>query len=170
MANLPDGRILTFASNEPNDWPNSSADEYTHAAVWDPETGLIRSIPHPSHDMFCAAIVTLENGEIFVMGGRNGTNSPWVSHYDFNADRWVQFDSSDDMNMGRWYPTAVYLGSGEIFIAAGIGGGIHPELWRDGSGWTLLTGIDLTSTILSIGYRDGAGNWPLLQPWLRSVP
>ena len=39
MANLPDGRILTFASNEPGSFPSSVNDEYTHAAVWDYRTG-----------------------------------------------------------------------------------------------------------------------------------
>ncbi|MEZ4331861.1 MAG: DUF1929 domain-containing protein [Myxococcota bacterium] len=162
MANLPDGRVLTFASNEPNAWPSSTNDEYTHAAVWDPETGTIRSVPHPSHDMFCAALVTIESGETFVMGGRNSSLSPWVSYYDFHRDRWVQFDVASDMNRGRWYPTAVYMGTGNIFIAAGIGGGPYPELWTPGAGWTLLSGIDLTDPILSYGNVDGAGVWPLM--------
>lgn len=161
MANLPDGRILTFASNEPNDWPNSIVDEYTHAAVWDPASGDIRSVPHPSHDMFCAAMVTLEDGEVFVMGGRNAADSPWVSYFDFHRDRWVQL--ADDMHEGRWYPTAVHLPSGEVFVAGGLGAGIHPERWTPDEGWSILTGIDLLSSILSVGFVDGGGLWPLLQ-------
>jgi DNA-binding beta-propeller fold protein YncE len=160
IANLPDGRILTFASNEPNSFPGSTQDEYTHAAVWDPETGAIRNVPHPSHDMFCAALVTLESGEPFVMGGRNQGDSPWTSYYDFRNDQWVQIEN---MNRGRWYPTAVYLGNGEIFIAAGVGGGVNPERWSPAGGWTLLSGINLSNTILQYGDRDGSGSWPMLQ-------
>jgi len=160
VANLPDGRVLTFASNEPNRFPGSQNDEYTHAAVWDPQTGELVDVPHPNHDMFCAALVMLESGEPFVMGGRNQEDSPWTSYYDYHNDRWVQIE---DMNRGRWYPTAVYLGNGDIFIAAGVGGGVNPELWSPTSGWKLLTGIDLTDTILQFGERDGSGSWPLLQ-------
>jgi galactose oxidase len=163
MANLPDGRILTYASNEPNAFPGSLQDEYTHAAVWDPETGQLMDVPHPSHDMFCAAMVTLESGETFVMGGRNQGDSPWVSYYDFNNDQWIQFDASSQMNRGRWYASAVYIGTGEVLIAAGVGGGVNPERFTPGGGWTLLTGIDLTTTILEHGTRDGSGSWPLLQ-------
>jgi len=160
IANLPDGRVLTFASNEPNSFPGSQNDEYTHAAVFDPETGRITEIPHPNHDMFCAALVMLESGEPFVMGGRNQGNSPWTSYFDYHNDQWVQIEN---MNRGRWYPTAVYLGNGDVFIAAGVGGGVNPEIWSPDTGWKLLTGIDLSSTILQFGTRDGSGSWPLLQ-------
>lgn len=160
MANLPDGRVLTFSSNEPGRFPASQDDEYTHAAVWDPDTGELLNVPHPNHDMFCAALVMLESGEPLVMGGRNQADSPWTSYYDFHNDQWVQIE---DMNRGRWYPTAVYLGTGEVFIAAGVGGGVNPEIWSPETGWKLLTGIDLSSTILQHGTRDGSGSWPLLQ-------
>ena len=110
--------------------------------------------------MFCAALVMLESGEPFVMGGRNQGDSPWTSYYDFRNDQWVQIEN---MNRGRWYPTAVYLGNGEVFIAAGVGGGVNPERWSPASGWTLLSGINLSSTILQYGDRDGSGSWPMLQ-------
>jgi YVTN family beta-propeller protein len=160
IANLPDGRVLTFSSNEPNSFPGSQNDEYTHASVWDPVTGNIKDVPHPNHDMFCAALVMLESGEPLVMGGRNQGDSPWTSYFDFRTDEWIQIE---DMNRGRWYPTAVYLGTGEVFIAAGVGGGVNPEIWSPDTGWKLLTGIDLSSTILQFGTRDGSGSWPLLQ-------
>ena len=163
MANLPDGRILTFASNERNRFPGSVNDEFTYAAIWNYLTGEIVEVPHPSHDMFCAALVTLEDGRTLVMGGRNQGLSPWVSYYDFNTEQWVQLAASDQMNNGRWYPTAVYLGNGGVFVAGGIGGGVNPELYVPGSGWTLLPGIDLSDTVLKDGLRDGSGLWPLLQ-------
>ena len=48
-ANLPDGRVLTFASNEPTSFPNGP--EYTYAAVWDPVTELTQSVHHDQHDV-----------------------------------------------------------------------------------------------------------------------
>ncbi len=163
MANLPDGRILTFASNEPNAFPGSVNDEFTYAAVWDHVTGEIVEVPHPSHDMFCAALVTLEDGRTFIIGGRNKGQSPWVSYYDFVRDTWVQLDASNNMNRGRWYPTAVAMGDGSVFIAVGDGGGVFPEVWTEDTGWTLLTGVDLSDTMLASGLRDGGGMWPMLQ-------
>ena len=67
------------------------------------------------------------------------------------------------MNRGRWYPTSVALPTGGVFIAVGIGGGAIPELYTPGSGWELLTGINLQESLLDFGLRDGAGLWPLLQ-------
>jgi hypothetical protein len=111
IANLPDGRILTFASNEANSFPGSVQDEYTHAAVWDPKTGTLRNVPHPSHDMFCAALVMLESGEPFVMGGRNQGDSPWTSFYDFRNDQWVQIEN---MNGGAGTRPRFPRGNGEV--------------------------------------------------------
>ncbi len=59
-ANLPDGRILTFASNERTSFP--AGPEFTYAAVWDPVTNQFNEINHTGHDMFCGHIVVLEDG------------------------------------------------------------------------------------------------------------
>lgn len=75
MANLPDGRILTWASNERNRFPGGRP-EFTYAATWDPVTNEFIELPHPSHDMFCASLVMTEDGRVFVTGGRNQGNSP----------------------------------------------------------------------------------------------
>jgi YVTN family beta-propeller protein len=159
MANLPDGRILTFASNEREGFPLDRP-EFTYAATWDPVTGAFADIPHPAHDMFCGSLVMLEDGSVFVSGGRNKALSPWTSVFDFNTDQWIALES---MNRGRWYPTSIALPTGQVFTAVGLGGEQHPEIWTPGVGWQLLTGIDLTAPILQYGLRDGAGLWPLMQ-------
>ena len=56
-AKLPDGRILTFASNQRTTFPAGA--EFTYAATWTPSTGAFVEYNHPSHDMFCGALVTL---------------------------------------------------------------------------------------------------------------
>ena len=47
-ANLPDGRILTFASNQRTSFPRGP--EFTYAAVYNPSTGQITEINHNAHD------------------------------------------------------------------------------------------------------------------------
>ncbi|MEZ4266202.1 MAG: EGF domain-containing protein [Myxococcota bacterium] len=158
MANLPDGRILTWASNERDRFP--AGPEFTYAATWDPTTGVFVELPHPSHDMFCASLVMTEDGKVFITGGRNMSKSPWTTVFDFRDNTWTHLEN---MNRGRWYPTSVALPTGGVFIAVGDGGGQYPELYTPGSGWELLTGIDFSSTLLALGLRDGSGLWPLLQ-------
>lgn len=159
MANLPDGRILTWASNERDAFPGGRP-EFTYAATWDPVTGEFIELPHPSHDMFCAAIVMTADGRVFIAGGRNSGNSPWTSLFDFRDNSWTPLEN---MHRGRFYPTGVALPTGGVFIAVGSGGGQFPELYTPGSGWAFLTGIDLTESLLSFGFRDGTGMWPLMQ-------
>ncbi len=160
MANLPDGRILSYASNERDRFPGNRP-EFTYAAVWDPSDGSFLEIPHPNHDMFCASLVMLEDGSVFITGGRNQADSPWVSIYDYFNNAWVMLEN---MNQGRWYPTSVAMATGQVIIAGGIGGGNHPEIWTPGAGWQLLTGIDINDSIAeNVGLRDGGGLWPLLQ-------
>ena len=159
MANLPDGRVLTFASNERDSFP-SGRPEFTYAGVWDPETNIVTEIPHPSHDMFCASLVMLEDGSVFISGGRNQGDSPWTSLFDFRTDSWIPIEN---MNEGRWYPTSVAMPTGEVAIFGGIGAGQHPEVWTPGSGWVQKTGINLQLPMLQYGLIDGAGLWPLLQ-------
>ena len=159
-ANLPDGRILTWASNRHDAFPGGQP-EYTWAATWDPQTGDFLDIPHPSHDMFCAHQVMLEDGRVFVSGGRNQANSPWTSIFDTNTNEWVPLEN---MNRGRWYPTSVVLPGDKVITAIGTGGGQYPDLYTPGAGWDLLTNIDLNPAILNYPSNQyGERNWwPLL--------
>ncbi len=80
MANLPDGRVLTWSGSERRTWPTT---EQTYSATWDPESGEFIEIFHDGHNMFCAHLSLTENGEVFVNGGRNQLNSPWTSLFDY---------------------------------------------------------------------------------------
>ena len=51
---LPNGKLMTFASNERTAFPGGP--EFTYAAVWDPATGTFIECNNPSHDMFCGGI------------------------------------------------------------------------------------------------------------------
>src|SRR5438876_3314313 len=70
-AALPDGRVLTFASNQRTTFP--AGPEFTYAATWNPATGQFVEYNNPSHDMFCGALVTLPDGRVLVNGRRSTT-------------------------------------------------------------------------------------------------
>lgn len=156
-ANLPDGRILTFASNQRTSFP--SGPEFTYAATWNPATGQFQEINHTSHDMFCGALVMLPDGRVMVAGGRN--NTVRNSTFDWRTNTWAR---NPDMNGGRWYNTAVALQDGQVFTVTGTGTGQNTaERWT-GSSWSLLTGISWTGVISEPGY---ASNW---HPFLSLAP
>ncbi len=140
-ANLPDGRLLTWASNHPDRFPAGFT--YTYAATWDPETGTFQDAAHPSHDLFCGHHVLLEDGRVFSNGGNNVNPT---SVFDHHTNLWTKIQP---MSRSRWYPSTVALGNGEVFTALGTGGGNYPELWDLTQGWRALTGIDLNAPILS---------------------
>lgn len=141
-ANLPDGRILTFASNKPDEFP--SGPEYTYAATWNPQTNTLTDAPNTGHDMFCGHLVMLEDGKVFVNGGRAHVRS--TSVFDYHQNQWQLIDP---MKNGRWYPTTLTLGDGRVMTALGSSGGRYPELWQPDDGWKMLTGIDLQDPVLS---------------------
>ena len=70
---LPDGRLLTFASNQRTTFPVGP--EFTYAATWNPATGAFQEFNNASHDMFCGGIAMLADGRVMVNGGRNEVTS-----------------------------------------------------------------------------------------------
>ena len=154
-ANLPDGRILTFASNQRTGFP--AGPEFTYAATWDPVTNEFVENNHNSHDMFCGHLSMLEDGRVFINGGRNHVKT--TSTFDYRTNTWQNIDQ---MNRGRWYPTTVALPSGSVLTAIGSSGGQYPELWTEGQGWKSLTGASLQTPILSYTQFFESNWWPLL--------
>lgn len=155
-ANLADGRVLTWASNQADNF-QLNGPEYTHASVWDPSDNSFIDVSHPGHDMFCAHQVMLEDGRVFVNGGRS--HSPLTSVFDSETDTWTVMEN---MSFGRWYPTTIALSDGSVLTALGGSGGQYPELWESGLGWKLMTGIDLTAPILSFTSYWEQDWWPYL--------
>lgn len=134
-ANLPDGRLLTFASNQRTTFPVGP--EFTYAATWNPATGAFQEFNHNSHDMFCGGMVMLPDGRVMVNGGRNEVTS--TSVFDWRNNSWTRLQN---MNGGRWYNTSVALSNGNVFTATGSGTGINTtERWAAANGWSLLSGI-----------------------------
>jgi YVTN family beta-propeller protein len=150
-ANLPDGRVLTFASNEREAFP--VAVEFTYAATWDPDTEIFQENNYTGHDMFCGHPVILNDGKILISGGRSTTSLTTI--FDPVQNNWI---ANEPMNDPRWYPTAVALPNDQVFVASGSGGSNSAELWTKGQGWNLLNGINWFS-IAEYGLGYSVTNW-----------
>jgi large repetitive protein len=144
-ATLPDGRVLTFASNQRTTFP--SGPEFTYAATWNPATGQFVEYNHPSHDMFCGALVMLPDGRVLVNGGRNTTVRSSI--FDWRNNTWTR---TPDMNDPRWYNTSVALPNGRVWTVSGSGGSGTAERWDQASGWSRLTGINWNPVTTEPGY------------------
>jgi YVTN family beta-propeller protein len=160
-ANLPDGRILTWSGAERDTWP---APERTYSATWDPGTGTFQELLYQGHNMFCAHIAMMADGRVFVNGGRNQSNSPWTSIFNFQNNQWTA--AANMASGGRWYPTTLELGDGRIFTAIGTATlPRYPEIWNpDTGGWQIKNGIDFDAMVLTqYSGTHGEANWfPLL--------
>ncbi|MEM7111379.1 MAG: PKD domain-containing protein [Chloroflexota bacterium] len=146
-SNLPDGRILAWGANNQFSFNGGN---FTHASVWDPDTGQFLSRNRTGHPMFCAIPTMMEDGRVFINGG--DADSPLTSIYNGDNDTW---SSSDTMSTGRWYPGTVMLPNDTIFTILGKPGGPYPEVWTEQNGWSLLTGANLNNGILNFsGYQS----------------
>ena len=144
-AQLPDGRLLTFSSNQRTTFP--SGPEFTYAAVWNPATGQFTEINNTRHDMFCGGVSMLPDGRVVVNGGRNTT--VLSSIFDYRTNQWTAIPN---MNDPRWYNTSVALTDGSVFTVSGSGGSNTAERWSAASGWQRLTGINWSTVTSRAGY------------------
>ncbi|MDJ0699217.1 MAG: PA14 domain-containing protein, partial [Woeseiaceae bacterium] len=161
-ANLPDGRVLTWSGSERATWPTT---EQTYSGTWDPATGEFVEVFHDGHNMFCAHLAMAEDGRVFVNGGRNQTNSPWTSLFDYTDNSWVQIENMT--SGGRWYPTTIALTDGDMFTAIGTATNQrNPDRWDPNNGWQVQGGIDFNDMVLDDYFLSGTHGeshwWPLL--------
>lgn len=155
MANLPDGRILTYSGSERRSWPTT---EQTYSTIWDPVTDSFTERLHTGHNMFCGTLSMLDDGKVFVNGGRNSSNSPWVTTFDYQTTQWTPMDNM--ASGGRWYATTLTLGDGNVLTSMGSSTNTkNPDLWSPQTGSRVLNGIDF----LGLRTRHDRETWfPLL--------
>jgi YVTN family beta-propeller protein len=144
-ATLPDGRLLTFSSNQRTTFPVGN--EFTFAAVWNPRTGSFTEINNPRHDMFCGGTAMLQDGRVVINGGRNTTRLSSI--FDWRTNQW---SALPNMNDPRWYNTSVALVDSSVFTVSGDGGTNTAERWSQTNGWQRLPGIPWESIVAQPGY------------------
>ncbi|GAB4578210.1 MAG: hypothetical protein Fur0022_09440 [Anaerolineales bacterium] len=127
--------------------------------LWDPATGAVTLATPVSYELFCSGHSFLADGRLLVAGGHisDGIGEEEASLYDPFTDTW---EFLEDMNLGRWYPSNVTLGTGEVLVIAGTyEGGLNtvPQVWTpDINDWRYLT------TAAQGGYPTYADYYPFL--------
>ena len=155
MANLPNGKILSWSGSERRTWPTT---EQTYSATWDPVNDQFDEIFHPSHNMFCAHLSMAENGDVFVNGGRNQLNSPWTSLFSYESNSWTQIENM--ATGGRWYAVTLALPTGEIMTNMGTATNFrNPEKWSPSNSWEVLNGIDYNAMRTTHNGTNGGLRW-----------
>lgn len=143
VANLPDGRLLTWSSKYHDNFGGD--DGFTFTQIFDPNMGidggvLPRTRTDTNHDMFCPGINNMPDGRILATGG---SSSERASIYDPRTEKWTR---ADDMLVARGYQGAVTLSDGSSFTiggswSGGAYGGRTAEVYSDATGWRLLSGL-----------------------------
>ena len=155
---LPNGKVLTWASNDPE---GNRSGEYlvnkTSSAVdlWDPRNDTHTRVDNTSNgqEIFCAGHALNANGQLIVTGGNNGVVpgknfSGANTTFSYNAfqNAWSRLPNMSD---GRWYPTATSLPNGEVITMGGInfaGEDVNkiPEVLQRDNTWRTLATADIS--------------------------
>jgi Domain of unknown function (DUF1929)/IPT/TIG domain len=136
---LPDSTVMIWRSEAPGEdgpW------------VWEPVSGIVRSVSRAGYDVFCSAHTFLPDGRLFVAGGHisNGDGEPKASIFNPVTNTWAR---QPQMNLGRWYPTVTALPNGDVLVVSGtvdqlIGNNTLPQVWELATGtWRDLTSAQL---------------------------
>lgn len=160
-ANLPDGRIATWASwkeftygykGDGTDCPEGASLGYceeTEGFIWNYKTNVFEESDNPTHDMFCAGLAILPDGRVFGGGGGSfnfNDSAPASSQYrtsffDFRNNTWTE-GTDGNMDFAHWYGTAVAMPDSRVFMVGGVSGDYTAEILNrpDNGVWTGLTG------------------------------
>jgi galactose oxidase-like protein/glyoxal oxidase-like protein/fibronectin type III domain protein len=148
---LPNGKVFLFQDdNHPNYNTNGTRlAGYTVAYVWDVSSGVFTQIDNTTKNEFCSGHSLLPDGRLLIAGGHDGqdgfgTRDAFI--FDSSNNTWIQ--TNQPMAQGRWYPSTVTLGNGEVVVVSGAitgGGNNTPEVWQtnSGGGWRLLSNATL---------------------------
>ncbi|MFP4845586.1 discoidin domain-containing protein [Winogradskyella sp. PE311] len=175
MANLPDGRVITWSAK--SKFSFGGADGFTYTQIFDPTIGiegdvLPETLTNTNHDMFCPGINNLADGRIMATGG---SSSGKATIYDPVLGAW---EATDNMNRARGYQGAVTLSDGSVFTIGGSWSGGRgnkdAEIWTDDTGWTVLTGLPkeiLWNANDAVGEITAEGSYRLdNHAWLWAAP
>ena len=122
---LPTGEVVYFSGDQ-HDPGQFAHGLFDHARVFDCQTAAVEPCtPAPSiTDLFCCGHALLADGRILIAGGTLrfdgflGSPASWI----FDPDTRT-FDSTVNMRDGRWYPTLLTLGNGDVLAVSGLNAG-----------------------------------------------
>jgi Domain of unknown function (DUF1929) len=134
-ANLPDGTIATWAAwkettygNKPEETPQFR--NQTAGFVWNPSDGSFLTTNNPTHDMFCAGLSVMSNGDVFVAGGGSLATTTGVdsqhrtSYFNSRTKTWAEVQpvaGKPALGVDHWYGSAVALPDNRVFVVGGAG-------------------------------------------------
>ena len=172
---LPDGRVLTFGSNQLGE-----QGAYKIYDIWDPRTGLhITTTDAIQTDEFCSAeILDPISGDLLITGGdgrplgQTNFGVPDVNIFDYRTGS-LTTSPTGHLNYPRWYGSLISLGGGRFLEIGGEssatqpdaaqthsgGGSAIPELFTPGEGWKALPGA---------ASADIEANWFYPRVWMSS--
>ena len=149
-ARLPDGRVLTFGSNQ-------LVEQVLHKIydIWDPKTGVhLTTTDAIATDEFCSAEILDPITDDLVIAGGDGRPQGNVNKgvvdvntFDYRSGG-LTASPTGHLNFPRWYGSLISLGGGYLLAIGGENSGIPlfpvgtgtPELYTPGQGWTALPG------------------------------
>ena len=153
MLTLPDGKVLSFGTNE-----SGMQGAQFIFDVYDPENDTHYTLPNPlPTDIFCSHMALDPNsGNVLIFGGDarksgpggalDGVNMLTI----FNPKTFELSASPVTMKHARWYPSVVTLSNGEILTVGGRNdnkdGSSIPEVW-DGNSFRELTDAEITDMV-----------------------
>jgi hypothetical protein len=132
---LPNGKLLFWGRDKNMTDPLNPKEVVgkSDAYVWDPASittlpdgrriANTTYVPNSTTNLFCSGHSFLPDGRLLVSGGHRQANFDGdgerhinIFNYSTNPPTWVR---GPDMNLGRWYPYNVTLGTGETMIVSG---------------------------------------------------
>ena len=149
VANLPDGRLMMWSTNQKFSYQGDAgyANTLTRYAIFDPATNTAGPERQTTTgvDMFCPGTAMLPDGRLLVNGG---SSSPKTSLYDWRSDTWT---TAATMNVPRGYQGDTLLSDGSVFTLGGSWSGGQGnktgEVWSAATGWKLLSGVPATPVV-----------------------
>jgi len=151
MHMLPNGKVLIWQDDNNANYNTNGTrlGGSTVAYVWDVDAGTTTQVNNTSVNEFCSGHAFLPDGRLLIAGGHAGSDGDGINDaFIFNSSNNTWTQTNLPMSAGRWYPSAVTLGNGEIVVLSGAdpGGGTNtPEVWQtnSGGGWRSLTNATL---------------------------